>query len=58
MNLLFMILQWNEMGEDFAAEFLEVENLIIVVAYSISNSETEGFANIKEATDKAIPKWI
>jgi uncharacterized membrane protein YphA (DoxX/SURF4 family)/peroxiredoxin len=41
-------------GEDFSAELLVEENLIIVIAYSISNSEKEGFANIKEATDKAI----
>tara|TARA_B100000809_G_scaffold266781_1_gene331527 strand:+ start:7580 stop:8683 length:1104 start_codon:yes stop_codon:yes gene_type:complete len=41
-------------GEDFSAELLIEDNLIVVIAYSISNSETEGFANIKEATDKAI----
>ena len=41
-------------GEDFSADFLQEDNLIVVIAYSISNSETEGFANIKEATDKAI----
>jgi uncharacterized membrane protein YphA (DoxX/SURF4 family)/peroxiredoxin len=41
-------------GEDFSAELLVEENLIVIIAYSISNSEKEGFANIKEATDKAI----
>tara|TARA_R110000787_G_scaffold81036_2_gene175850 strand:+ start:5643 stop:6746 length:1104 start_codon:yes stop_codon:yes gene_type:complete len=41
-------------SEDFSAELLVEENLIVVIAYSISNSEKEGFANIKEATDKAI----
>lgn len=41
-------------GSDYAPELLEEENLIVVIAYSISNSEMEGFANIKKATDRAI----
>jgi hypothetical protein len=41
-------------GEDFTADLLEEDNLIVVISYSISNSEAEGFVNIKEATDKAI----
>jgi peroxiredoxin len=41
-------------GEDFSADLLQEDNLIVVIAYSISNSEAEGFANIKKATDKAI----
>ncbi len=41
-------------GEDFSSDLLNEKNLIVVVAYSISNSETEGFANIKTATDKAL----
>jgi len=41
-------------GEDFSSDLLNEKKLIVVVAYSISNSETEGFANIKTATDKAL----
>ena len=41
-------------GEDFTSIFLEEENLIVVVAYSLSNSENEGFVPIKRMTDKAI----
>ncbi len=41
-------------GEDFTEVFLEEENLIVVVAYSLSNSELDGFGLIKKATDKAI----
>ncbi|WP_108866706.1 BT_3928 family protein [Aquimarina aquimarini] len=40
-------------GEDYTAKFLEKENVIIIVAYNISKSETEGFHAIKEITDKA-----
>ncbi|MFK5981412.1 MAG: DoxX family protein [Flavobacteriaceae bacterium] len=40
--------------EDHSAELLNEENLIIVVAYSLSNSEKDGFHNIREATNKAI----
>jgi len=41
-------------GEDFTGILLEEEKLIVVVAYSLSNSEMEGFAPIKTMTDKAI----
>jgi len=41
-------------GEDYSTEFLNEEHLIVVVAYSLSNSEKEGFASIREATNKAI----
>ena len=43
-------------GGDYTEIFLEEENLIVVVAYSLSNSEKDGFINIKQATDKAIKK--
>ncbi len=43
-------------GEDHTATFMEEENLIVIVAYSISNGEMEGFTSIKEITDKAIKK--
>ena len=41
-------------GEDHSKALLSTENLIVVVAYSLSNSEAEGFINIKQATDQAI----
>jgi len=41
-------------GEDHSEALLNEENLIVVVAYSLSNSEEEGFHNIREATNKAI----
>jgi len=41
-------------GDDFTEIFLKEDNLIVVVAYSISKSEKEGFFNIKKATDLAI----
>ncbi len=41
-------------GEDFTAQFLEEENLVIVIAYSLGNTEKDGYIPIKTATDKAI----
>lgn len=43
-------------GEDFKDELLNEENLIVVVAYSIENSEKEGFIPMREVTDEAIKK--
>ena len=41
---------------DHTDELLAEENLIVVVAYSLSNSEMEGFGTIKEITDSALGK--
>lgn len=41
-------------GEDYTDKLLEEENLIVVIAYSMSNSEKEGFVNIQQATDLAL----
>ncbi|MBT0609058.1 BT_3928 family protein [Aequorivita echinoideorum] len=41
-------------GEDFTSQFLEEENLVVVIAYSLGNTEKDGFLPIKEITDKAI----
>lgn len=41
-------------GVDYTERFLNQENLIVVVAYSLSNSEYEGFSSIKEITDEAL----
>jgi uncharacterized membrane protein YphA (DoxX/SURF4 family)/peroxiredoxin len=41
-------------GEDQAAVLLEEPNLIVVVAYSLSNTELEGYDNIRAITNQAI----
>lgn len=41
-------------GEDFTAQFLDEENLVIIIAYSLGNTEKDGFTPIKEITDKAL----
>jgi uncharacterized membrane protein YphA (DoxX/SURF4 family) len=43
-------------GEDHTTEFLNEENLIVVIAYSMGNTEREGYASIKTVTDAAIAK--
>jgi len=43
-------------GEDHTATLMAADNLIVIVAYSISNSEREGFSSIKEISDKALEK--
>jgi len=39
---------------DFTTTFLEMENLIVIVAYNIDKTEREGYANIKKITEQAI----
>ncbi len=41
-------------GEDFTAQFLDEENLVVIIAYSLGNTEKDGFTPIKEITDKAL----
>jgi uncharacterized membrane protein YphA (DoxX/SURF4 family) len=41
-------------GEDYTEEFLNEENLIVIIAYSLGNTEMNGYPNIKEATDRAL----
>jgi len=41
-------------GEDYTTQFLEAENLIVVIAYNLQLTEMEGYANIKEITNKAV----
>ncbi len=43
-------------GANFTEEFLNKEDLIVVIAYSLSNSEMEGFAAVREVTNEAIEK--
>lgn len=40
-------------GTDYTDEFLNRPNLIVVIAYSVYNTEKEGYKAIKKATDKA-----
>jgi len=41
---------------DYTAEFLNQENLLVVIAYNMSNTEKEGYANIREITNEALKK--
>ncbi len=41
-------------GEDYTVEFLNEENLVVVIAYSLGNTEKDGYIPIKEITDKAL----
>ncbi len=41
-------------GENFTEQFLNEENLVVVVAYSLGNTEKDGYIPIKEITDKAL----
>jgi hypothetical protein len=41
-------------GEDHTQKFLAMDNLILVIAYSISNAEMQGFIPVKQVTDQAI----
>ncbi len=43
-------------GQDQSAQLLQEPNLIVVVAYSMSNTETQGYTNIREITNQAIKK--
>ncbi len=41
-------------GEDYTSQFLEEENLIVIIAYSLGNTEKDGFIPIKVVTDQAL----
>lgn len=41
-------------GEDYTAQFLEEENLVVIIAYSLGNTEKDGYIPIKEITDRAL----
>ncbi len=43
-------------GEDHTTTFLNMENLIVVIAYNLSVSEMDGFNKIKTVTDDALAK--
>jgi uncharacterized membrane protein YphA (DoxX/SURF4 family)/peroxiredoxin len=41
-------------GEDYTTQFLDEDNLVIIIAYSLGNTEKDGYIPIKEVTDKAL----
>lgn len=41
-------------GEDMATQWLAEENLVVVVAYSLRNTENEGYGNIRAITNQAL----
>jgi len=41
-------------GEDFTAQILEEDNLIVIIAYSLGNTELDGYVPVKDITDKAL----
>jgi uncharacterized membrane protein YphA (DoxX/SURF4 family)/peroxiredoxin len=44
-----------ERGEqDYTTQFLETENLLVIVAYNLDKTEREGYGNIKRAAEKAL----
>lgn len=43
-------------GQDYTTTFLEQENLIVVVAYNLLNTEQEGYYNLRNLTQEAIKK--
>lgn len=40
-------------GSDFTYDFMEIEKLLVVIAYNLDNTEMEGYMGVKEATDRA-----
>ncbi|MFT5230263.1 MAG: putative membrane protein YphA (DoxX/SURF4 family) [Planctomycetota bacterium] len=43
-------------GEDYTEALLNDPNLLVVIAYSLDNTELNGYVAIKEVTDRAIAK--
>ncbi|MCG2418114.1 DoxX family protein [Aequorivita sp. F47161] len=41
-------------GEDYTSQFLAEENLVVIIAYSLGNTEKDGYIPIKEITDRAL----
>ena len=41
---------------DFTEKFLNEENLVVVIAYNLSNTEKEGYSNIRTITNEALKK--
>lgn len=43
-------------GNDYTEQFLNTENLLVIVAYDISKTEWNGWPNVKKLTDDALKK--
>lgn len=43
-------------GEDMAAEFLDMDKLVMIISYDLTKANTTAFANIKTFADKALAK--
>lgn len=43
-------------GEDLTEVFLDKENILFIIAYSLSNTEHEGYSAVKKVTDEALRK--
>ncbi len=43
-------------GKEFTNQFLEQENLIVIIAYNLTTTEREGYYNIRNITEDAIRK--
>ncbi|MCH2489582.1 MAG: DoxX family protein [Flavobacteriales bacterium] len=43
-------------GTDYTETFLEEDHLIVVIAYSLSNAEMDGFIPVREVTNEALKK--
>ncbi len=43
-------------GQDYTNQFLTDDKVVFIVAYNLSKSESEGFAAVKKATEKALSK--
>lgn len=41
-------------GEDFTEYFLNEDHVVVVIAYSLFNSDREGFPSVKKITDRAL----
>ncbi|WP_034259142.1 BT_3928 family protein [Aequorivita capsosiphonis] len=41
-------------GEDYTTQFLNEENLVVIIAYSLGNTEKDGYRSVKKVTDEAL----
>ncbi|HEA29720.1 MAG TPA: DoxX family membrane protein [Leeuwenhoekiella sp.] len=46
----------DKAGEDYTQQFLDVENLLVIVAYDITKTEWNGWPKVKKLTDDALKK--
>ena len=46
----------SKAGEDFTQQYLGNENLMVVIAYNLQNTEWNGWPGVKQKTDEALKK--